>query len=223
MYVCITLLLTIITLCLAVPLVDLAFAISSNAAGKEQTFKKIKDSLDFIMTYYGAERIRYAVITFGLSSYEDVSFQDGRTVDELRELVDRIPRASGVPDLKESLEKAKDVFDKSTDRPEAKKFLIVVMDSESSSGPDEVQQGAEALEKEGIKVINHVLQRNRLRLVMINLVDTGRYLDISRAWYNCSYYFHVPFGLNLVASSYIYIPTACAVKLVKILIMMKLR
>ena len=163
----------IITLYLAVPLADLAFAISSNAAGKEQTFKKIKDSLDFIMTYYGAERIRYAVITFGLSSYEDVSFQDGRTVDELRELVDRIPRASGVPDLKESLEKAKDVFDKATDRPEAKKFLIVVMDSESSSGPDEVQQGAEALEKEDIKVINHVVPRNRLRLVIILFWTTG--------------------------------------------------
>lgn len=142
---------------LAVPLVDLAFAISSNAAGKEQTFKKIKDSLDFIMTYYGAERIRYAVITFGSSSYEDVSFEDGRTVGELREQVERIPRASGVPDLKESLEKAKDVFDKATDRPEAKKFLIVVMDSKSSNGPDEVQKEAEPLEKEGIKVSYYVL------------------------------------------------------------------
>lgn len=142
---------------LAVPLVDLAFAISSNAAGKEQTFKKIKDSLDFIMTYYGAERIRYAVITFGSSSYEDVSFEDGRTVGELREQVERIPRASGVPDLKESLEKAKDVFDRATDRPEAKKFLIVVMDSKSSNGPDEVQKGAEPLEKEGIKVSYYVL------------------------------------------------------------------
>ena len=140
----------------AVPLADLAFAISSNAAGKEQTFKKIKDSLDFIITYYGAERIRYAVVTFGSSSYEDVTFQDGRTVDELRELLERIPRASGVPDLEESLEKAKDVFDKATDRPDAKKFLIVVMDSKSSSGPDDVQQGAEALEKEGIKVTYHV-------------------------------------------------------------------
>ena len=148
----------IITFYLAVPLADLAFAISSNAAGKEQTFKKIKDTLDFIMTYYGAERIRYAVITFGSSSYEDVNFQEGRTVDELRERVDRILPASGVPDLKESLEKAKDVFDKATDRPEAKKFLIVVMDSKSSSGPDEVQEGAEALEKEDIKVSYHVLR-----------------------------------------------------------------
>ena len=146
---------------------DLAFAISSNAAGKEQTFQKIKDSLDFIMTYYGAERIRYAVITFGLSSYEDITFQDGRTVDELRERLERIPRASGVPDLKESLEKAKDVFDKATDRPEAKKFLIVVMDSKSSSGAVEVQQEAEALEKDGIKVSYH-LQLMHTEQVSIN-------------------------------------------------------
>lgn len=143
---------------------DLAFAISSNAAGKEQTFKKIKDSLDFIMTYYGAERIRYAVITFGLSSYEDITFQDGRTVDELRERLERIPRASGVPDLKESLEKAKDVFDKATDRPEAKKFLIVVMDSKSSSIAVEVQQGAEALEKEDIKVSYHPMHTEQVSI-----------------------------------------------------------
>ena len=141
---------------LAVPLADLAFAISSNAAGKEETFKKIKDAIDFIITYYGADRIRYAVITFGSSSYEDVSFQDGRSVDELRELIDRIPRASGMPNLQEALEKATDMFDKASDRPGAKKFLVVVMDSKSSNRLDEVQKGAEPLENEGIKVGYHI-------------------------------------------------------------------
>lgn len=136
---------------------DLAFAISSNAVGKEETFKKIKDAIDFIITYYGADRIRYAVITFGSSSYEDVSFRDGRSVDELRELIDRIPRASGVPNLQAALEKAKDMFDKASDRPGAKKFLVVVMDSKSSNGPDEVQKAAEPLENEDIKVGSHVL------------------------------------------------------------------
>ena len=73
---------------LAIPMVDLAFAISSNAAGKEETFQKIKDAIDFIITYYGNDRIRYAVVTFGSSSYDDVKFQDGRTVDELRQLIE---------------------------------------------------------------------------------------------------------------------------------------
>ena len=145
---------------LAVPLADLAFAISSNAVGKEETFAKIKDAMDFIITYYGADRIRYAVITFGSSSYEDVSFQDGRSVDELKELIDRIRRASGVPNLQLALEKAKDVFDKASDRPEAKKFLVVVMDSKSTNGADEVQKGAEPLEEEGIKVSCHDIGTN---------------------------------------------------------------
>ena len=133
-------------------MVDLAFAISSNAAGKEETFQKIKDAIDFIITYYGNDRIRYAVVTFGLSSYDDISFQDGRTVDELRQLIDSIPRASGVPNLKEALETTKGIFDRALDRPRAKNVLVVVMDSESSNRPGEVQQGAEALENEGIKV-----------------------------------------------------------------------
>ena len=152
---------------LAVPLADLAFAISSNAVGKEETFAKIKDAMDFIITYYGADRIRYAVITFGSSSYEEVSLQDGRSVDELEELIDRIPRALGVPNLQLALEKAKDVFDKASDRPEAKKFLVVVMDSKSSNDADEVEKGAEPLEEEGIKVSCHFLLIHRNKFFRI--------------------------------------------------------
>ena len=133
-------------------MIDLAFAISSNAAGSEETFNKIKDAIDFIITYYGADRIKYAFIRFGSSSFEDISFQDVRTVDELREQIDQMSRASGVPNLKKALEKAKDVFDNAPDRTGAKKFLVVVMDTKSSNGPDEVKQVAEPLEKEGIKV-----------------------------------------------------------------------
>lgn len=146
---------------LAIPMVDLAFAISSNAAGKEETFQKIKDAIDFIITYYGNDRIRYAVVTFGSSSYDDVKFQDGRTVDELRQLIERLPRATGVPNLKEALETAKGVFDQALDRPRAKKFLVVVMDSKSGNQPGEIQQGAKALEEEEIKV-------GRLRFVNFN-------------------------------------------------------
>ena len=133
-------------------MVDLAFAISSNAAGAAETFQKIKDAIDYIVTYYGADRIRYAFITFGSSASEDISFQDMRTVDELRDEVDLLSRPSGVPNLREALLKAKDVFSKASDRPEARKFLVVIMDTKSSNVGEEITQGGEALEKEGIKV-----------------------------------------------------------------------
>ena len=136
----------------ATPMIDLAFAISSNAAGSAENFKKIKDAIDFIITYYGADRIRYAVVRFGSSAFEDISFQDIRAVDELREQIDRMFRASGVPNLKEALEKVKAVFDKAPERTEAKKFLVVVLDAKSSNSPDEITQGAEPLEKDQIKV-----------------------------------------------------------------------
>ena len=92
------------------------------------------------------------MVTFGSSSYDDVKFRDGRTVDELRQLIERLPRATGVPNLKEALETAKGVFDQALDRPRAKKFLVVVMDSKSGNQPGEIQQGAKALEEEEIKV-----------------------------------------------------------------------
>lgn len=131
---------------------DLAFAISSNAVDSEETFTKIKDAIDYIITYHGAERIRYAVVRFGSTSFEDISFQDVKTVDELREEIDQLARPSGVPNLKEALEKVKDIFEKAPDRPGAKKFLVVVMDTKSSSGPEEITREAEPLEKDEIKV-----------------------------------------------------------------------
>lgn len=150
-------------------MVDLAFAISSNAAGAAETFQKIKDAIDYIVTYYGADRIRYAFITFGSSASEDITFQDMRTVDELRDEVDLLSRPSGVPNLKEALLKAKDVFRKASDRPEAKKFLVVIMDTKSSNVGEEIIQGGEALEKERIKVGLDVCYPNAIHDLEVGL------------------------------------------------------
>lgn len=132
-------------------MIDLAFAISSNAPGSEQNFKKIKDAIDFIIRQFGADRIRYAVIRFGSSSFGDITFQDVESVDELRVQIDQLPRASGVPNLKEMLKKVKTVFDQATERPGAKRFLVVLMDTKSSSSPKEVTKEADSIEKDGIK------------------------------------------------------------------------
>lgn len=150
-------------------MVDLAFAISSNAAGAAETFQKIKDAIDYIVTYYGADRIRYAFITFGSSASEDITFQDMRTVDELRDEVDLLSRPSGVPNLTEALLKAKDVFSKASDRPEAKKFLVVIMDTKSSNVGEEIIQGGEALEKERIKVGLDVCYPNAIHDLEVGL------------------------------------------------------
>lgn len=136
----------------AIPMIDVAFAISSNAVGSEENFQKVKDAIDYIITYYGADRIRYAVVRFGSSAFEDINFDDVRTLNELREQIDGMSRASGVPNLKEALTKVKTVFTKASDRPGAKKILVVVMDTKSGNRADEITQGAESIEKDGIKV-----------------------------------------------------------------------
>ena len=133
-------------------MIDVAFAISSNAPGSEQSFKKIKDAMDFIIRNYGADRMRYAVVRFGSSAFEDISFQDVKTVDELREQIDQMSRPSGMPNLKKALEKVKAMFDQAPERSGAKRFLVVVMDTKSSNSPEEITKEAESLEKDRIKV-----------------------------------------------------------------------
>ena len=75
-----------------------------------------------------------------------------QTVDELRVQIDQLPRASGVPNLKEMLKKVKTVFDQATERSGAKRFLVVIMDTKSNSSPKDVTKEAESIEKDGIKV-----------------------------------------------------------------------
>ena len=54
--------------------IDLAFAISSAAAGAEATFQRIKDTLKEIMQTYKTDKLRYALLAFGSQPITPISF-----------------------------------------------------------------------------------------------------------------------------------------------------
>ena len=71
--------------------IDLAFAISSAAAGAEATFKRIKDTVKEVMQTYKTDKLRYALLVFGRQPSSPIRFGlsllDDETVGQFVEFV----------------------------------------------------------------------------------------------------------------------------------------
>ena len=111
------------------------------------TFTHIKDTIKYIMDTYGNAKLRYGVVVFG----ESPSLVTMATLNQMQP-----PR--GRPDLKKALEMSVQMFDRFAPvRPNAKKFLVVIMDKGSVNTPDELKGVTMAMEKVPIKVISIIV------------------------------------------------------------------
>ena len=91
---------------------------------------------------------------FGDSAIPIASFTNNpQDVDKFKKTVDKLSRASGIPDLKKALEEAKKMFSAGSGRPKAVKVLVVLTDEKSSTTRDEIGTSAKPLEDDGIEVI----------------------------------------------------------------------
>lgn len=112
----------------AIPSIDLGFAISADALGADMTFSKMRDAIDYIVTKYGTNRLRYAVIVFGSSSTTYVDFgQDFPDPKDLKQTLSVLTRSRGTPDLKKALFEAKELFQLAPARPNSKKVTETKM------------------------------------------------------------------------------------------------
>ena len=65
-----------------------------------------------------------------------------------------LSRQTGEPDLQKALEAAKEVFDKSSTRPNATKVLVVIMDKKPIDTHDDIQEALKPLEGDKVKVVS---------------------------------------------------------------------
>ena len=136
------------------PELDIVFAINTAASDADNTFKLLKDAVKSIVDKYSPDKIRYSVIVFDDSQTSVVSFtKDPQDVKKLIRIVDRMPQPSGLPDFKELLEKAKDVFRNDSGRPQTNKILVVLTDSESPTTSTDIKEASKVLWKDEITVI----------------------------------------------------------------------
>ena len=134
-----------------VPEVDLAFAISANAAQSDANLQKMKAVIDEIVKMFGQERIHYSVIVFGSIPEVKIQFNDNLPTDELLNTLKSVDRESGSA-LAATLQKAQEIFNKYS-RPGVRKVLVVITDTKSDSDKNELRGNASLLEQAKIKVI----------------------------------------------------------------------
>ena len=100
------------------------------------------------------KNIHYTVMTYGSLTRTIVDFQDGFPDEQaLLKKLESLSTVSGTPDLDLALANAKKTFGASGARPDAKKFLVFLVDNKSGSTEQDVLKSAMALEEDGVKVI----------------------------------------------------------------------
>lgn len=90
---------------------DLAFAISSSSREADRIYPLMKDTIHSIIDTCGANRIRYSVIIFGSQASTRLGFADKMPeLEELKRLIENLPRRSGAPAIDKAMDAANRLF-----------------------------------------------------------------------------------------------------------------
>ena len=112
----------------------------------------MQDSIKSIIDTYGATNLRYSVMTFGDSSKILAPFGE-RSPDEITTIIESVMPSSGTPDLENALVEARKLFDGAGTRPDAKKILVVIIDSRSGNEKVDIIEAAKPLISSGCWIV----------------------------------------------------------------------
>lgn len=137
------------------PLIDLTFAISATSLQSDATFLLMQTTINDIVSEYDIFRIHYSVIVFGAVAVTRIDFAtnvpDKNTL--IRDVA-RLKEIPGDPDLVQALEEARKVYESQAVRPEARRFLVVIMDKQSTNNVVDVNRAVAELDKRDVVVIS---------------------------------------------------------------------
>lgn len=137
-----------------VPEVDLGFALSASSVFYNETFKLMKDIINYIVDTYGTQKIHYSVLVYGDTATIEINFgQTPPSPQQLKTAVEKLRVETGAPNLAGALEKALKMFEDDDRRPLTRKVLVIMADSKSRSTEDEIIKAVRPLEERDVKVI----------------------------------------------------------------------
>lgn len=137
-----------------IPLIDLTFAVSTTSVQADSTNYLIKRTINSIVLQYGVSRIHYSVIFFGSVATRHFDFSNAPPdQDDLVRAVSHLPKGEGPPDLVEALKEARQVYELQQVRPNARRFLVVIMDNASVSNENELKTAVNDLVNNSIFII----------------------------------------------------------------------
>lgn len=132
--------------------IDVGLAISMTSQDASKTIQLMQDSIKSIIDTYGTTNLRYSVMTFGDGPKVLVPFAE-RSPDDLKTIVESVMPSSGTPDLANTLLEAKKLFDGAGARPDAKKILVVIIDSKSGNEKVDIIEAARPLITSGCWIV----------------------------------------------------------------------
>ena len=126
---------------------------SAAAVDADDTFDKMKDTLDTIIKQYGTDKIRYAILTYGSTSSVIVNFGEDRGKDELRTIVDQVSRPAGDPNITNVLKEVESLFQNAPPRPGSRKILVIFIDKKSTNSRNDIKEAAEPLFNKNVTIV----------------------------------------------------------------------
>ena len=110
----------------------------------------MKDIVKETIKTFGQGRVKYSLITFGTLPNVQVKFSHVfNTDEELKKLVDKVPKAPGKAALDKALEEARYLFGEAEGaRPNSWKILFVITDEKSRRAEDNILAAVEKLKKD---------------------------------------------------------------------------
>ena len=114
----------------------------------------MKSAINEIINEFGMEKVHYGIIVFGETATKRVEFGDkfaGK--QDLETAVSGLQKPRGTPALDSALEEAKKIYEGSAVRPNAKKFLVLIMDKRSGSVEMDIRNKAKSLADIPVNVI----------------------------------------------------------------------
>ena len=159
------------------------FAISATSSSAAEVFKKTKEAISYIIDAYGTNSIHFAVIFFGRDVAPVIGFQSYATSQQLENLLENQTRLLGGPALDEALKKAREVFESTGARRDARKVLVVITDQDSASSfPGAVKPELNALEDMEVGLvavgIGDEVDENELQEMTSNVSDVIRISEV---------------------------------------------
>ena len=133
--------------------IDVGFAISATSPDASTTIRLMQNSIKSIIDTYGATNLRYGVMTFADRPIVLTRFAEKQSPEDLKKIVVTATPSSGKPSLENMLPEAKKLFEEAGARPDAKKFLVVILDNKSANERDDVIKAAKPLTDTGLWVI----------------------------------------------------------------------
>lgn len=135
--------------------IDIAFAISATSSSANELYTYMKNAITHITMAYGMYYVHHALMVFGSEAYVRITFaQSFNSTEQFNSLLGSIVRVGGRPDLPKALEKVADLFKPGYigERPNVRKFLVVIVDRNTVGDENVVLRYAKFLENLGIKV-----------------------------------------------------------------------